>query len=254
MTICPEPFPVPLIYIEETDSTNKYLNELCRKQCVGELTTVTAGFQTSGRGQRGNSWESEAGKNLMFSFVLYPTFLEARSQFLLSQIISLAIKEELDTYVNHISIKWPNDIYWKDKKICGMLIENDLAGKHISRSIAGIGININQKTFSSPAPNPVSLKQITGKTYEPQLILASIMKRIKEYYTLLQTEKSETNAYIATRYAHSLFRKEGVYRYSDANGEFSAHLLRVEADGRFILEDLTGTERAYLFKEVQYIL
>ena len=87
----PKTFPVPLIHLEETDSTNKYLNELCNKQCVEELTTITADFQTSGRGQRGNSWESEAGQNLMFSFVLYPTFLKARRQFLLSQIISLAL-------------------------------------------------------------------------------------------------------------------------------------------------------------------
>ena len=142
----PKTFPVPLIHLEETDSTNKYLNELCNKQCVEELTTITADFQTSGRGQRGNSWESEAGQNLMFSFVLYPTFLKARRQFLLSQIISLAIKEELERYVSNISIKWPNDIYWKDKKICGMLIENDLTGVHISRSITGIGINVNQET------------------------------------------------------------------------------------------------------------
>ena len=162
----PKTFPVPLIHLEETDSTNKYLNELCNKQCVEELTTITADFQTSGRGQRGNSWESEAGQNLMFSFVLYPTFLKARRQFLLSQIISLAIKEELERYVSNISIKWPNDIYWKDKKICGMLIENDLTGVHISRSITGIGINVNQETFCSDAPNPVSLKQINGQSYD----------------------------------------------------------------------------------------
>ena len=134
----PESFPVSLVYLEETESTNKYLNDLCNKQCVGELTTITTDFQTSGRGQRGNSWESERGQNLMFSFVLYPTFLKARKQFLLSQIISLAIKEELDTHVSDVSIKWPNDIYWKDKKICGMLIENDLTGTHISLSLIHI--------------------------------------------------------------------------------------------------------------------
>lgn len=248
----PESFPVSLVYLEETESTNKYLNDLCNKQCVGELTTVTTDFQTAGRGQRGNSWESETGQNLMFSFVLYPVFLKARKQFLLSQIISLAIKEELDTYVSDVSIKWPNDIYWKDKKICGMLIENDLTGTHISRSIAGIGININQETFTSPAPNPVSLKQITGQSYSPEQILSSIMRRIKDYYTLLQTEDENVNTLIADRYAGSLFRKDGFHRYTDANGSFMARLLRVEPDGRLILEDQMRTERTYLFKEVQY--
>ena len=217
-----------------------------------ELTVVVADFQTSGRGQRGNSWESDSGKNLLFSIVIFPEFLEARRQFLISQIISLAIKEELDTYTTDISIKWPNDIYWKDKKICGMLIENDLTGTHISRSIAGIGININQEAFTSPAPNPVSLKQITGQSYSPEQILASIMRRIKDYYALLQTENESVNSLIADRYTGSLFRKDGFHRYTDANGKFLARLLRVEPDGRLILEDQIGTERTYLFKEVQY--
>ena len=133
-----------------------------------------------------------------------------------------------------------------------MLIENDLTGTHISRSIAGIGVNINQETFTSPAPNPVSLKQITGQSYSPEQILASIMRRIKDYYALLQTENESVNTLIADRYTGSLFRKDGFHRYTDANGKFLARLLRVEPDGRLILEDQIGTERTYLFKEVQY--
>ena len=210
----PKTFPVPLIHLEETDSTNNYLQTLCAQQKVEELTTVVADFQTSGRGQRGNSWESEPLKNLLFSFVLFPDFLEARCQFLVSQIISLAIKEELSTYTEDISIKWPNDIYWKDKKICGMLIENDLTGVHISRSITGIGINVNQETFCSDAPNPVSLKQINGQSYDCPQILASVMKRIKTYYNLLATGKADIQSLIADRYACSLFRKEGFHRYT----------------------------------------
>ena len=107
----PDTFPVPLIHINETNSTNNYLQSLCSEQKVEELTVVVADFQTSGRGQRGNSWESDPGKNLLFSTVIFPEFLEARRQFLISQVISLAIKEELDTYTTDISIKWPNDIY-----------------------------------------------------------------------------------------------------------------------------------------------
>lgn len=113
MMLSPELFPVPLVHISETNSTNNYLQTLCAQEKVEEFTTVVADFQTSGRGQRGNSWESKPYKNLLFSFVLFPEFLEARRQFLISQIISLAIKEELDIYTNDVSIKWPNDIYWK---------------------------------------------------------------------------------------------------------------------------------------------
>lgn len=125
LMITPTEFPVPLIILPETDSTNNYLTQLCNEQqsAVREFTTVIAERQTAGKGQRGNSWESEDCRNITFSFVLYPTFIEARRQFILSQIVSLSIKEELDEWTKGISIKWPNDIYWNEKKICGILIE-----------------------------------------------------------------------------------------------------------------------------------
>ena len=162
-------FSFPLIALDETHSTSNYLLELCQQsvQPLEEFTTVTASFQTAGKGQRGNSWESEAGKNLLFSFVLYPKFLEARQQFLLSQFVSLAIKEELESIIKEISIKWPNDIYWREKKLCGILIEHQLCRSHIERTICGIGVNINQALFRSNAPNPVSLNKcyyIIGST------------------------------------------------------------------------------------------
>lgn len=251
MIACPETFPVLLIHLEETDSTISYLRELCSLQCVPELTTVIADFQTSGRGQRGNSWESEKGKNLLFSFVLYPSFLEARNQFLLSQIVSLSVKETLDRHVEHISIKWPNDIYWKEKKICGMLIENNLTGTHIIQSIAGIGINLNQDVFLSSAPNPVSLKQVTGREYDPANVLARIMERMKEYYLSLQ--QGETEA-IARHYHEALFRNEGMHPFRDSQGEFMARIVGVEPDGPLILQDDSGKIRQYVFKEVQYVL
>ena len=243
-------FPVPLIHISETNSTNSYLHTFCAKEKVEEFTTVVANFQTSGRGQRGNSWESEPYKNLLFSFVLFPEFLEARRQFLISQVVSLAIKEELDTYTTDISIKWPNDIYWKEKKICGILIENDLMGRNISQSIAGIGININQETFHSSAPNPVSLYQITGNQYDIFEVLRNIMLRIQSYYCKLQ--KNDTS--FVTQYEKSLFRKEGMHRYKDASGEFLARIVCVEPEGRLILEDEKQTKRDYMFKEVEYLL
>lgn len=247
----PERFPVPLIRLEETNSTNNYLQALCAERAVEEFTTVVADFQTSGRGQRGNSWESESGENLLFSFVVFPEFLEARRQFLLSQIVSLAIKEELDNYANDISIKWPNDIYWREKKICGMLIENDLMGRNISQSIAGIGININQKAFYSPAPNPVSLRQITGKKYDIFKILENMMLRVQSYYRML---RDGDTAKIAVQYKDALFRKEGMHQYKDVDGKFLAKIVSVEPEGKLILEDEMQRKRGYMFKEVEYLL
>jgi len=248
---CPTNPTVSILKEKETDSTNNRLAQLCDRENIKEFTTLLVDKQTAGKGQRGNSWEAEPDKNLLFSFVIFPVFLEARQQFLISQIVSLAIKEELDTYTTDISIKWPNDIYWKDKKICGMLIENDLMGRNISQSIAGVGININQEVFHSSAPNPVSLFQITGKQYDIFNILEHIMLRIQIYYDLLQ--KNNT-ALITAQYERSLFRKEGMYRYKDVNGEFMANIVCVEPEGRLILEDETQTKRGYMFKEVEYLL
>ena len=239
------------IHLEETHSTSLYLRELADKDEIKDFTLVRADYQTAGRGQRGNSWEAEEGKNLLFSFLVRPSFLLARDQFLLSQITSLSIKEELDNYAEGFSIKWPNDIYWNDKKICGMLIENDLSGMYISQSMAGIGININQELFSSPAPNPVSLKQITGQDYDKEEILQKILYRYYRYYQELAKGDIDN---IIESYRQALFRKEGMHRYGDDNGEFLARIVEVEPDGHFVLQDESGKIRRYVFKEVQYII
>ncbi len=245
-----------MIHLNETDSTNRYLQQLCQEagnSKVEEFTTVCADYQTAGKGQRGNSWEAAKGANLLFSFVCYPTFVPIRQQFVLSQLISLGIKETLDEYCSDISIKWPNDIYWKEKKICGILIENDLQGNSIGRCISGIGLNINQEVFLSDAPNPISLKQITGKHYQRETILEKVMQRIEQSYQKLK-EDSAYASELATRYAASLFRREGLHCYQDKDGLFNARLVRIEADGRFVLMDEANQERSYLFKEVQYVL
>lgn len=245
-----------MIHLNETDSTNRYLQQLCQEagnNKVEEFTTICADYQTAGKGQRGNSWEAAKGANLLFSFVCYPTFVPIRQQFVLSQLISLGIKETLDEYCSDISIKWPNDIYWKEKKICGILIENDLQGNSIGRCISGIGLNINQEVFLSDAPNPISLKQITGKHYQRETILEKVMQRIEQSYQKLKEEPAYASE-LATRYAASLFRREGLHCYQDKDGLFNARLVRVEADGRFVLMDEANQERSYLFKEVQYVL
>lgn len=242
---------LPFIHIQETDSTNNYLSRLCDRGPIDEFTTVLTDFQTSGKGQRGNCWESEKSANLLYSFVFYPVFLEARRQFILSQIVSLAVYRELSQQAEGFSVKWPNDIYWKDKKIAGILIENDLSGSLIGRCITGIGININQEKFSGRLPNPVSLSQITNRRHDKLEILGNIMKRTRTYYEMLKEKKADS---ITGDYQEALFRKEGMYRYSDADGEFIARIAGVEADGHLILEDQNGKRRRYAFKEVEYVL
>ena len=149
-------------HLAETDSTNTYLQQLDADRHLPEGYIAYTDTQRAGRGQRGNSWESQPGKNLTFSLLLRPEHIPANQQFLLSQAVSLAATDVLNRYASGFSIKWPNDIYWEDKKIAGILIENVLSGSTFARSIVGIGLNINQERFISDAPNPVSLFQITG--------------------------------------------------------------------------------------------
>ena len=243
-------YPEP-IFVSETTSTNNYLADLCDQQNQPDMTTVYTTYQSAGRGQRGNTWESEAGANLLFSFVVFPEFLEARRQFLLSQVTALALQEVLSAYTPDVTIKWPNDIYWKDRKLCGTLIENDLTGTCISRSISGTGINLNQEQFPAHIPNPVSLFQITGKRYEQRPILEQVLERAACYYELLKAGDAET---IAGRYKEVLYRRDGFYPYEDEAGIFQARIIDIEPIGKLILEDETGLRREYMFKEVSYVL
>lgn len=239
------------IHLKKTISTNSYLKEKEQQESGKKFVVVTTDFQISGRGQRGNSWESEKGANLLFSILCRPSSLAAAEQFKLSQIISLSIKEELDNYGKGFSIKWPNDIYWNEKKICGILIEHNLTGNHISESIIGIGININQAFFKSPAPNPVSLAQITGKKQNKEEILVRILTRFERYYQLLEQGKSDS---IAQNYFQSLFRKNGFHLYRDKEEEFYACIEAVEPNGCLILTDTENQKRKYAFKEISFIL
>ena len=240
-----------IIRLQKTDSTNNYLHALARPEQLGEGSGVWAAFQTAGRGQIGNSWESAEGENLTFSVVLYPTFLLANRQFLISQITALSVKQTLDRYVDDITVKWPNDIYWRDRKICGMLIENDLAGQFIYSSILGIGININQKEFKSNAPNPVSLYQIIGKRTDREKFLQEFLERLYANYLLLLQEKE---VLIQEAYRQSLYRREGFHLYEDANGRFEAAIEEIEPSGYLHLRLRDNTIRRYEFKEVRFVI
>ena len=240
-----------IIRLTETDSTNNYLREWSVKDKLPEGSLVIADFQTAGKGQVGNSWESEAGKNLMFSLLLYPDFLPANRQFLISQIASLSVKETLEDYTDSVTVKWPSDIYWKDRKICGMLIENDLSGQHLYCSIIGIGLNINQEFFRSDAPNPVSLIQITGKTYDREVVLSRFLRIFFRYYFLLLQEREEE---IRAAYMAALYRGDGYYPYADGNGRFEARIHAIEPTGHLILQLRSGEQRRYAFKEVTTVI
>lgn len=240
--------------LQETASTNEYLAERCEQGSIEEFYTVTTEYQTAGKGQRGNSWESEAGKNLLFSFVIYPTALEAKHQFYLSMLVATGIVDALSNYTEGFSIKWPNDIYWKDKKIAGILIENILEGKYISQCIVGIGLNVNQTEFHSSAPNPVSLAQIIGKDIDREELFLRILQNIFAGYHAMDDHYPGIHQAISLLYRQNLYRRNGFYPYQDGQGVFMAEFERIDPDGHLYLKDEQGNTRKYAFKEVTYLL
>lgn len=271
-----------VIHIDETHSTNGWLRgfatdehgctrrndrddnrkEFRKNPCLSDANiVVVAEYQTAGRGCGSNTWESERGKNLTFSVLLHPTEIPADCQFRISEAVSVALCETLercfrplspaDSSPNlgeqEISIKWPNDIYVGDRKICGILIENQLRGRLISDSIVGIGLNVNQMEFRSDAPNPVSLAQLTGHEEDREALLQAFLQRLSDTMAMAPEVLIEA-------YRSRLYRREGIHPFSDKEGTFEAKVLNVLDDGRLVLLDTEGKARMYAFKEVVFII
>lgn len=240
-----------IIHITETASTNNYIKELNNKKQLADGALVFADFQTVGRGQRGTSWEAESGKNLLFSIMIHPAHIEPVEHFIISQTIALAVVQSLDEYISGAEIKWPNDIYMGDKKLCGILIENDLQDGRIMNSTIGVGLNVNQLEFKSDAPNPISMAQIAGKTFELRHLLEKIQYNFMRLYDSVLIGREE----IESLYMERLYRKKGFYRYSDqAQNLFEAKIRGVQRDGMFVLELKDGEIKKFVFKEINYIL
>ncbi len=228
-------------HIDETESTNLWLKERGGE----ENMVVVADYQTAGRGCGTNTWESERGKNLTFSVLLHPADIPAKQQFRISQMVSVALCQLLEQYVSDVSIKWPNDIYVGERKICGMLIENRLQGSVIRDCIIGIGLNVNQREFHSDAPNPVSLCQLVGHELDREELLHDFLRRLES------VSQHET---LSSDYENRLFRRRKLVEYADKTGVFKASLQRVMPDGRLMLRDEKNQERTYAFKEVRFVL
>ena len=240
-----------ILFLEETDSTNNWIanheNDL-QSPCL-----VWCRRQTAGRGQRGNSWESAPGMNFTGSWLIRPINFPASSQFHLSEAVALAVVYTLSEYGIRAMVKWPNDIYVDNLKICGILIEHAVTGKDITRSIAGIGVNINQIDFISDAPNPVSMKMITGKNFRVEKFAEKLAFYL-DFFTNRLIKEPE--------FLHKIFMNR-LWRNDEQNHPFldkltgkpvSAKISGVYDDGRLQLTTSAGEERTYAFKEIEFLL
>ncbi|MCR5313982.1 MAG: biotin--[acetyl-CoA-carboxylase] ligase [Bacteroidaceae bacterium] len=246
------------INLPMVDSTNNFVRDmLAFGDDLSGMTLVVAENQTAGRGQQGNSWESEPGKNLTFSILCHPDFVKPAEQFLLSQCIALAVQRAVDGVLKdcgvdeEVSVKWPNDIYVGDKKISGTLIECDLMGRNISNCIIGTGINVNQKQFVSDAPNPVSLIQLCGKEIDREKVLGDVVSHFRTLYEMLMESRDEA---VRQVYMEHLFWREGKHRFEDVRGEFTAEIAGIEPTGHLILRFENGNTVRYEFKEVKFLI
>lgn len=239
-----------IIVLNEVESTNNYANQLVLSNAADEGTVVLARYQEIGRGQLGNRWESQTGKNLLASIVLTPQFLSAGKQFLISKLTSLALVDILEKRTGKVAIKWPNDVYIENKKVAGILIENSIKGQNLFSSIVGIGLNLNQEKFISDAPNPVSLKQITGVNFDVNEVLDEIFDAVFNWYEKLKSGNYDeiNSAYLNHLFAYNkwrMYRKQGVL--------FEARIIGIGEFGHFRLEERKGNVSEYAFKEVEFV-
>jgi BirA family biotin operon repressor/biotin-[acetyl-CoA-carboxylase] ligase len=240
-----------LITIQHADSTNNLLKDLTSKsKPVPEGTVIMAETQYAGRGQQQNRWHSEPGKNLTFSLLLKPSFLPVSLQFDLTRAVSLGIIDALaPLLVENLKIKWPNDIYYGDKKLGGILIENALQGSRIKNSVIGIGLNINQEIFPLEVPNAISLKQILQRDYDLNSILSEICKNIEAAYLSLRSGRYEA---VRNAYRENLFRLNEEKNYRSAGQIFEGRITGVTDEG-LLLVNVDGSEKKYNLKEIEFL-
>ena len=266
---------IKIIEVDEVDSTNRFLHDYHGDE--GELmTVVVCNSQTAGRGNGTNTWESEPGKNLTFSVKVYPVGVSASSQYVLLEAMALAIRESLVNEVSAVrswsmleeydfmfgrsvssgtdcrgfTIKWPNDIYWDDRKISGTLSECEINSRGVRSCIIGSGININQREFLSDAPNPVSLSQIMRRNISLKRVLDSVLSNFEHYLSMVNEGRYDD---LKREYMNVLYRRNGSYGYADSDGEFYARVEDVAQSGRLLLRRDDGTLSEYEFKEVKFI-
>ena len=239
------------INIHETASTNTYLARMATMLPSG--TVIYTNNQSAGRGQRGNSWEAEPGKNLTFSMLVKNPSVAPSAQFYIIEAVSLAIVDFLSQYASGVTIKWPNDIYHGHRKICGILIEHSLCGNSINHTIIGVWININQTCFRSDAPNPVSLAQITGSEIDLDEAMRDVCGRIEMAVSALV---SGDKVALHKRYMSALYMNDGdAHEFLLPSGErLMARIAGVEPTGPLVLRHDDGSEHSYAFKEIAFVL
>lgn len=238
------------IRLESVDSTNTYARNLLQDKKPVDGTLVSAAHQLNGRGQTGNMWTADAGKNLTLSVILYPNFLEAEKQFFLNMAVCLAVKDFCeDVLQEDIKIKWPNDIYFEDSKLGGILIENTISGNKLSASVIGIGLNVLQTKFDEDLPNPCSFATISEGAYDLAKLQEKLCDYIEKYY--LQLRQLHFN-FLDKAFTVALYGYQQTRQFKKGKQLFKGEIVGVAKDGKLLIQS-GEKEMRFAFKEVEYV-
>ena len=238
-------------HFEKLDSTNAYLQRMQSEYDIRKWV-VSADEQTAGKGMGSNSWESEVGKNLTFSLAVDMSFLPAERQFLLSEAVPLGIIEVLDTFfpAEKLSIKWPNDIYYENRKLAGILINSTIKANIMDVSIIGIGLNVNQMQFQDWPTHPISMRQITGKDYNLRPLLEQIAESIYNKVTILKTEPID----IEKEYLKRIYRYHTWADYEVDGKKTRLFMTGIDPFGRLLLVDEANGSYCFDIKEIKFLI
>jgi BirA family transcriptional regulator, biotin operon repressor / biotin---[acetyl-CoA-carboxylase] ligase len=237
-----------LVFVPECHSTNSLALEMSQLPSTLDGTVVITNHQFAGRGQRGNTWEAEPGKNLTFSVVLKPIFLNVKDQFFLNIISSLAIYDLLSNKTGcPVFIKWPNDILIDAKKVCGILIENQIQGQQVSKTIIGIGLNVNQSSFE--ISTATSMAQASGKTHDLQTILDLLLSHLEARFLQLRNGRFEQ---LKSEYLDRMFLIDQRCQFKAGDRIFEGEIKGINEVGQLLIEDAEGV-KSYGLKEIAYV-
>ena len=237
-----------LVFMPECHSTNDEASRLIESNASAlEGTVVITNNQTSGRGQRGNIWLAESGKNLTFSIIIKPSFLAVREQFYLNKVFSLGLYDYLSKVLKEVKIKWPNDMMVSYKKICGILIENHLQGQSIHHSIVGIGLNVNQVNL--PVYNATSIVKETGKEFLLEEVLPDLLRCLEIRYLQLRSGNKEL---LDQEYLERLYWKGVRHIFKNAEEVFEGEITGVDDAGRLKV-NVDGTTEYFDLKQIQFL-
>ena len=238
----------PFIELQQVESTNNYATGLVHEGMAQNGTAVFAHHQTKGKGQRHKEWQSEAGKNIALSVIVHPQVLVLSQSFQLSMATAVGVYNFFSQYAgSETKVKWPNDLYWRDRKAGGILIENIVQGSEWKAAVVGIGININQTQFDDLGTKAVSLRQITGKEYDPVELAKELCTHLDKAYTLLRKLRTEVYA----QYRSHLYKLNESVRLKHGSRVFDAVVTDVSTLGELIVEH--ATEERFRVGDVEWV-